>query len=406
MKHIFAFAIAGFTCAFFSGCLKDSTTKRVVYFKPIYEVKATVREAMKSAPAQPIKDPGKLFVKDNYIYLNEVDKGIHILDYSDPANPKNVAFVSIPGNVDIAVSGNYLYADEYEDLLTLDITNPLNVKLINTDPNAFPERYVGGPQYVIIGWTKVDTTMKVDEHYQTYPEYFYTSNYAAAANATSPNKAGIAGSMARFALLNSRLYTVSLHGLNVFNISNAADPSFVTETSVGGGIETIYPFENNLFIGSSNGMYIYDATNPDNPVQTGTFFHTTSCDPVIADGKNAFVTLRSGNVCNSVLNELDVLDVTNPANSTLLKTYQFTNPRGLSKDGNTLFICDGTDGLKLLNAENPLNITSIKTVSGFEAYDVITTNNIAIVSAKDGLYLVDYTNPANAFIKGKFLIQQ
>ena len=51
---------------------------------------------------------------------------------------------------------------------------------------------------------------------------------------------------------------------------------------------------NRLFIGSQTGMFIYNLSNPDNPVQDGQFNHVRSCDPVIADEKYAYVTLRSG----------------------------------------------------------------------------------------------------------------
>jgi hypothetical protein len=49
---------------------------------------------------------GKLFIQGHYIFLNEVDKGIHVIDNSNPAQPRNVAFIDIPGNVDLAVKGN------------------------------------------------------------------------------------------------------------------------------------------------------------------------------------------------------------------------------------------------------------------------------------------------------------
>jgi hypothetical protein len=211
--------------------------------------------------------------------------------------------------------------------------------------------------------------------------------------------------MARFTLMNNRLYTVDNHSLKVFNIENNANPSFVQSVSAGFDIETIYPFENQLFIGSQEGMYIFNVDDPDAPYSVGTFSHAQACDPVIADDSFAYVTLRSGNTCNNITeNELHVLDVTHPENATLLKSYPFTNPHGLAKDGSTLFICDGKDGLKLLNAADPLNITSIITIGGLETYDVIALNNTAIVSAKEGLYLVNYTNPASAQIVGKLTI--
>ena len=68
-----------------------------------------------------------------------------------------------------------------------------------------------------------------------------------------------------------------------------------------------------------------------------------------------------------------------------------TNPHGLSKDGNTLIICDGADGLKFYNATTSNNIVLQKTISGLNAYDVIAMNGWALVVAKDGLYQYNFT---------------
>ena len=69
-----------------------------------------------------------------------------------------------------------------------------------------------------------------------------------------------------------------------------------------------------------------------------------------------------------------------------------TNPHGLSKDGTTLFICDGKDGVKVYNASDVKNLNLIKKIGDMESYDVIAYNNIAMIVAKDGLYQYNYSN--------------
>src|SRR4051794_40446682 len=156
MKYCSTLLVLTLICLLFNNCLKDTTAKRYVYFKPVYKLKEEVRANMKTGPAQDIESPGKIYVKGNYIFLNELDKGVHIIDYSNPANPKNVAFIAIPGNEDIAVQGNYLFTDEYADLITFDISNPLDIKLVDTDANAFPERYYSlDADQIIVDWIKV-----------------------------------------------------------------------------------------------------------------------------------------------------------------------------------------------------------------------------------------------------------
>jgi hypothetical protein len=78
-----------------------------------------------------------------------------------------------------------------------------------------------------------------------------------------------------------------------------------------------------------------------------------------------------------------------------------TNPHGLSKDGDLLFICDGQDGLKVYNAANANNVSLLKQVTGPDTFDVIAWNGVAIVSAADGLYQYDYSDVNNIRLLSK-----
>lgn len=404
-------------------CVKDSCKQlhTYSYYVPVYKTKQEVRDNIKSHGPKPVENPGKLNILGNYIFLNEVDKGIHVIDNANPSDPCNVAFIEIPGNLDIAIKGNTLYADLYTDLVALDISNPLNVKTKKIIDNLFPLRYYGngfvgsGSNNTIIAeWVKKDTTveMRCDNNFgpigiwfDTRNVFFSTASVGSQAGGSS-SPIGVGGSMARFTIINNRLYTVNESALDVFNITNPADPGHSNHINIGWGIETIYPFKNKLFIGSQSGMFIYSVNNADAPSQEGTFSHVQSCDPVIADDNYAYVTLRSGSVCQGFTNQLDVIKLNNITNPALYKTYEMTNPHGLSKDGNTLFICDGAAGLKVYNAANVSNLQLIKTVPGIETYDVIAYNSVALVVAKDGLYQYDYSNLSNIRLLSKINVNK
>jgi len=360
---------------------------------------------MTSNNPREIKHAGKLVVLGKYIFLNEVDRGFHIIDNSNPSSPRSVAFVDIPGNVDLAVKGNFLYADSYTELVTLDITDPLHVRVKKVIEDAFPERryangFMGDTSRVIVDWLQKDTTVSYDLNNGNWragcPGCGFAVDMASSFAAPPQNsQIGTGGSMARFTIIRETLYTVGESNMSVYTISSPADPVFSTNVALGWGIETIFPFRDRLFIGSTTGMFIYDVSNPVSPTRLGRFSHVTACDPVIADDKFAFVTLRSGLRCSNAGDQLDVLDVSNLSSPTLIKTYRMTNPHGLAKDGNTLFICDGTDGLKIFDAGDVKNLKLIDHVKGFESYDVIALNKLAIVVAKDGLREFDYSDPAN-----------
>lgn len=396
------------------GCLKDTitTTYSYTYYEPVYKTLAEVRANIKSNAPNTVVRPGKIFVKGDYIFLNEIDKGIHIIDNSNPVTPRNIAFIDIPGNMDIAVKENTLYADLYKDLVAIDIADPQNVVLKKVVEGVFPFRAYGGyflpdQSKIVTDWIKKDTTVSEKMNFGGWTkrtEVFFNSAADSQGAFSSASPYGVGGSMARFTIVNERLYTVGNSDLQVFDISNTKDPVFSNKKNMGWGIETIYPFMDRLFIGSETGMFIYNMTNPDNPEQVGQFNHVRSCDPVIADNNYAYVTLRSGNACAGFSNELDIVKLNNLTDPSLLKVYPMTNPHGLSKDGNTLFICDGKGGLKIFNASNVSNLQLIKKIDNIETFDVITLDGVALVVAKDGLYQYDYSNLSNIRFLSKITI--
>lgn len=79
-------------------------------------------------------------------------------------------------------------------------------------------------------------------------------------------------------------------------------------------------------------------------------------------------------------------------------------PKGLSKDGNHLFICDGKDGLKVYNAADVLNLTLIQQIKNITPFDVIVQDGIAIVVADQGIFQYDYTTINNIKLLSKIVV--
>jgi hypothetical protein len=378
------------------GCFKDRISRTYTLMKPVYASKATVLNNIRSNNPRSLEAPGKIYILGRYLFVNEIDKGVHIIDNSDPSNPRAVAFVDIPGNIDIAVRGSYLYADMYKELVVVDISDPLNAKLVKEVPNVFSDRYYGtlvnDSAYVIVDWEIKDTMVDVED---AAPQWF--GEYIAfAADGASQSKAnyvpGIAGSLARFSIVNDYLYAINTSSLHSFNVSQPDEPVRTDSIYVGWNIETLYPFKDKLLIGSTTGMFIYDIQNPAKPQPVSTFDHARACDPVVTDGDYAFITLRTGNTCNGISNQLDIVDIKNVESPTLARTYPLTNPAGLAKDGNTLFICDGSDGLKIFDAENVHNLRLIRTLPDAEPKDVIAWAGNLVMVAKEGIYQYDYSS--------------
>lgn len=205
-------------------------------------------------------------------------------------------------------------------------------------------------------------------------------------------KAGVGGSLARFTISDNSLYIVDGENLHLYDISTPSDPKEKTKQHLGFGIETVFPYNDALFVGSQNGMYIFDISDPSKLKQLSIYSHITSCDPVVAQGDRAYVTLRDGVDCRFGQNLLDVIDISNLREPKLLNSYPMENPHGLSIDGDDLFVCEGSHGMKQFDAANPDDLIQKRIFEDFFGYDVIALGENLLVIGKDGLYQYDYTN--------------
>ncbi len=381
----------------------------------------SLRSNVEVLPAQSLQQPGKIYFKDNFIFINEYKEGIHIINNADPSNPQKVGFIKIPGNVDIAAFGNVLYADSYMDLLSIDISNPAQPQILNRVEDVFLDfyRHFDPAQVMSIIETRTEVvTEKCDcGEENSRPDIgigfpIWRTFEAAAFNIrtnsapSSAPSAGVGGSMARFTIAQGFLYTVGTSKMNLFEISNPALPQFNSTLNLPWGIETIFPYQNKLFLGANNGMHIYDIENPATPTHLSTYAHVLACDPVVVEGNKAYVTLREDNFCMQGQNLLEVIDISNPRSPTLLKSYPMQHPHGLGIDNGTLFLCEGRFGLKVFDASSPYAIDRnlLRHFTGFHAFDVIPLGNLLLMIGEDGLYQYDYSNPQSLRLLSKITI--
>jgi hypothetical protein len=210
---------------------------------------------------------------------------------------------------------------------------------------------------------------------------------------------GKGGSMARFAISGNHLYTVDGSSLNIFDVSNATDPIFMGNHYLGQGIETIFPYQNHIFIGTQTGMLAYNIQKPTEPQFNFRVEHIQSCDPVVVKDNYAYVTLRGGTVCRNFSNQLDIIKMDdNFMNAQIVKSQQLTEPYGLGVVDNWLFICEGSHGLKAYDISDKENPVLKQTFSGVNAYDVIPLNGILLMIGQDGLQQYTFNEENISFL--------
>ncbi len=323
----------------------------------------------------------KIYLIGNTLIRTTPGKNIRFYDISSPANPRNVSTIAIEGNNDVAATGDYMYADRGTDLVIYDISNIASPRALDTIKRVFNRPYYGyweGNDVVEVGGASGCGGCS-DESPVAMSEPTRGNDAA--------ERGGQGGSMARFVIVGDYLYCVDVSQLTVFDISDPARPRYKNAVDIGWQIETIFPSGTNLFIGGQSGMYIYDIHDAEEPKYVSEFTHVRSCDPVVVEGNLAYVTLRGGTVCGGYTNQLDIIDISDIKNPRLIRTVELSGPYGLTVRDGRVLVCDGSQGLKLIDATRPTPPVSILT--DLTPYDVILRDNLLVVTAESGYYLYD-----------------
>lgn len=376
---------------------QDEITTTYTYraMVPIYLQMSDVRaRQIVIEPGQELENPGKIYLYGNYLLINEPQEGIHILDNTNPSSPINLNFIPIAGNVDLAVNNNMLYADNYVDLLVFDISNIRSIKQVERVKDVFNHMYSNSDTGVLLTFKDSVVTTQSERGMIGFYEMDGLSSFASSFSGAAQSY-GQGGSMARFTLMSGHLYAVDDYSLRVFDVKEPAKPKHLQNIDLGWGIETIFPFQEKLFIGSNTGMHIYDASKPSNPIKMSVFQHLRACDPVVVNENYAFVTLRNGNTCFNGRNELQVIDIKNLREPKLVKSYPMLNPHGLALSGDHLYITEGQHGLKSFHVADVMGIdqNQLEFLKSMKSVDIIPGPKSLIVIGPDGVCQFDYSTP-------------
>ncbi|MEZ5031869.1 MAG: hypothetical protein R2787_10750 [Saprospiraceae bacterium] len=134
--------------------------------RPVYIDLASARMIGNETP-RPVILGGTIVLQDSLLFQLDYGQGIHVSDVSDPANPIALTFIHIPAITAFTLDGGFLYADNWRDLVTLDITDLLQVVVLSRQENVF-EPLMFPPQYsgifecvdlskgAVVGWEDAD----------------------------------------------------------------------------------------------------------------------------------------------------------------------------------------------------------------------------------------------------------
>ncbi|MBE9465781.1 LVIVD repeat-containing protein [Dyadobacter subterraneus] len=388
----------------FLSCKDKCNETRIVEKQvPITYPLSDMRNNLKTIAAREIHAAGKMAVKGQYLFINEIGEGIHVIDNSDPANPRFLSFLQIPGNGDIVIFNNTLYADSYCDMVALAISDVNNIKETDRLKQIFRSGWFNEDKWSILNDSLFKQEYKTE--YVTETIDCENPNMVDPEPVNSLRESTISGNFPKvFSRLNlneNDLFTIEpLSGLRRYSLSNPSSPVFISAL-------TIPQMESPLFWTFANQKVLYapffartilfDLSNPSSIPQISVLENRAPCDKFIFEGQIAYVISQGGGFCGNPVSKLDLLDISDASAPTIISTYPMKSPQNLAIDFPFLYVCEGVNGFKVFDVTDKMNVDKNLITSNTElhANDIILSGKVVIVNAEDGIYQFDATDPKN-----------
>ena len=352
-------------------------------------------------------------------FLSELEKGIEIIDISDPTHPVSAGKCSTDGSAISATAvGDRLYSADREDgLQVIDVSNPSSPALLGEwGMNCYPSAiamsgnrgYIasenGGLRIVdfsnpvqpaLIG--RCDTggyayDVAVSGNYAYVTDYDNGLQVFDVSNPAKPTQAGscVCGGRARgLAISGSCAYVVYGAGLAALDISDCTSPRPVGKLLMPDGPWDITVAGRYAYLASSlSGLYILDLADPLCPAFVGQIETDGNARDTVVRGDYAYVADFSGG--------LKIIDVSNPRSPTLTGTcYTGKNAFGVAVSGDYAYLAVGPDGLQVVDISDPTAPTLVR------SFDT-SGSAVSVTASGDYVYVSDTLGGVCVFKINKF----
>ena len=411
-SKILPLVLVAIMCLQLTNCNTDDVSNElldpVAVTVPVIKSKSEIRNSIQVKAAQPTNSDGKIYVYNDLLFYIAQNSGIHIFNNQNPENPQNIIFIQLEGVHDISVKNDILYADNFMDLVVFDISNVSDIQLVNVEEDmllyyaTFPEDslyyqsniYTSNEDEFVAEYT---TIYMERTEVENNPEMFWSSFSIFESDVLALDAGiniGTGGSYAKFQIYDNALYTLDDYKLNTFNITDYNSISKVSETWLGGWfggeLETTFILKEYMFIGATNGMHIVGLQDEFNPIYTSSFTHSTGCDPVVVEGNTAYITVRGGNTCGAIEDQVNIIDVTDINTPVEYSTYFLSSPYGLGIKNHILYVCNDS-GINVFDAQNPNEIVLQNTIET-TSKDVIPLSSHLIAVGENVIHQFNYTD--------------
>ncbi|MCX7837631.1 MAG: T9SS type A sorting domain-containing protein [candidate division WOR-3 bacterium] len=207
-------------------------------------------------------------------------------------------------------------------------------------------------------------------------------------------------------------YIIATDTFFIYNVSNPRNPIRISATPIYGGYirsrQRIFVLQNYAYLGITGiGLLIYDISNPSQPREIGR--RSMSMEEIISNiwikDTFAYISIKKGWDSS----RLKIFSVSNPRN-----IYQIGEWRRISEDVGGLYIRDSfayfgytgrarlSFGLDIINIANPRSPSLISNCSIFPT-DIIILDSLIYVSSYPGLGIINIKNPHQPVILCHYL---
>ncbi|MCI0513057.1 T9SS type A sorting domain-containing protein [candidate division KSB1 bacterium] len=341
-----------------------------------------------------IEDLVKTSINDKDYVIAVGAGNLAVIDVYNPLQPALIAQVETGGNAaeGVVTSGTYAFVGDYGlGLVVYDISNPANpTKVAGIDSLTSAEGiYLNAPYLYLACGGKTNIVNITDPIKPVFVSRMFSNGWHQNGNAR--------GNYAYICDWDL--------GLEIFNISNLSNPTYVGNLSVKGrGLNRLI-FNGNFGYASvaDTGLAVIDFTNPAAPSLI-TVMDTPGTPRSVSFGAITIGGTPTGHVFladdNAGVRAINVSNPNTPAETGFVAGKQGASGSAYNSFvdpvNNKLYVAYGSAGVRVLditNKANPVLLGEFDTPG--DARGIVVKDNVAFVADRDaGVAVIDFTNPA------------
>ena len=178
----------------------------------------------------------------------------------------------------------------------------------------------------------------------------------------------------------------SSDGLRIFDVSNPTNPVCVGHTTNHEYAQGIAISGNRVFLATDHGLHIYDISDPAQPVSANKKYAGEFAFGVAVAGNFAYLANQDAG--------FSICDVSDPANPVIVgQTNNGGTAYGVAVSDKYAYLANSQDGLRIYDVSNPAKPINIGHIEGYVLGVAVSTNLACLVGS--GLQIYDVSNPAN-----------